>query len=134
GHDGDERGHGGGEHGILSGHDGTHGPGDSGEGIAAGASGDRALRGRGTAHGRSGEADGSTRPSWNRVMTAEIDTDSGGRTPEDAGKRGGSAGGDKDGDGRALGLGLWGGLIDAPEAIAPLVMAGMIILDADLVG
>ena len=59
GHDGDERGHGGGEHGILSGHDGTHGPGDSGEGIAAGASGDRALRGRGTEHGRSGEADGS---------------------------------------------------------------------------
>jgi hypothetical protein len=75
---------------------------------------------------------GSEQPSWYSIAGAEVARE-GGRTPTEHGQHGGSAGGQKDGTGKILGSGLFN-VVDAPEDVAPLVNAGIVLVEANIAG
>jgi hypothetical protein len=110
------------------------GLGAQGTGAAQGASGERAVTGRGQDAGKlTGDHDGSRTPSWHMRPGAAVDNEWGGRTPDlRHGKPGGSAGGQQGGKGNLVGI--WNGPIDIAATVAIAVNVVLVLLDADVNG
>ncbi len=107
---------------------------DRGVGTGRGQGGDQKHDGPGDNRGRHrGYAGGSVHPSHIQNKRAQLTSERGGHTPADGGKRFGSAGGTQRATGHIHGSG-WIGLVDAPEYVAPLVSAGLILTDANILG
>ena len=110
------------------------GRGERGDGPGRGLAGEQANDNlSGDAGTQGGSTSGSTRPSLVDNPRAQLTQGRGGHTPGDGGRRDGSAGGEEGATGHIHGSG-WFSLIDAPEDIAPLVSAGLILTDANVLG
>ena len=111
----------------------ANGMGEQGVWLGRGRTGEEAYDGLGTDKGRArGYASGSIHASRVQNKGADLVRGRGGHTPADGGKKDGSAAGSQGADGTLQGLD-WLGLIDAPEKIAPLVSAALILADANFI-
>jgi hypothetical protein len=111
--------------------EGTGGTGDEpvGAGTGKGEGDDPGAGERGGFGG--GHKQGSKRPSWTPGGVPGVE---GGRIgDEEYGRHWGRHGGEREATGHAEGAG-WLNLIDAPEEIAPLVNAGILLSDANILG